>query len=173
VIARLAEIAEAEFNGASRSISPALYVSTDDGALLPYVRDDALAATIARGHTLLAGWEYEEQKERLRQAYDRDGTDVFVASFTMHETEQGLVSWCSWGEDVASLLPRTDVVVIGGDGWAFAVRFADCARLVGDCWESTPDLDPPRMRTRRWPSREVLEQLFELCDPFYPNPKLP
>ncbi|MGZ3418275.1 MAG: DUF1444 family protein [Polyangiales bacterium] len=173
VVARLAETAEAEFRAASRSVSPALYVATDDGALVPYLREDSLAPTVARGHVLLAAWEYEEQKERLRQAYDRDGVDVFVASYTVHGTDEGFVSWCSWGEEVDSLLPRTEVVVIGGDGWAFAVRHEDCVRIVGDCWEIAPDLEPIRYRTKRFPDRAVLEQLFAVRHSFYPNPALP
>src|SRR5262249_19357666 len=129
VVARLAEIAEAEFGAASRAVSPALYVATDDGALVPYARDDQQRSAVQRGHLVLAALEYEEQKDRIREAFDRDGVDVFVASYTVNESDDGFVSWCSWGQDVDSLLPRTDVVVLGGEGWAFAVGFDDCARL--------------------------------------------
>lgn len=174
IVRRMAETAEAEFRAASRAISPALYTVTDDGALVPYFRDDELAVPVAYGHQLLAAWEYAEQQTRLRAAYERDDVDVFVATASVLKRDETVFSYCSWAENVVSLLPETDFIVIGGDEWAFGVTFEDCERIAGPtCWERRDDLVPPRVLTTRFPDRATLEALFAARAPFYPNARLP
>lgn len=56
--------------------------------------------------------DYEQQKKFLDEIHERDGTDVFVASYTPLRRPTGEVySCCSWAPCV-SLLPRTDEIAI-------------------------------------------------------------
>jgi hypothetical protein len=165
IVRRLADIADAEYRGATRSISPALYTMTDDGLLVPYARDDV--HEVARGHRVLALAEYAEQKARLEASFEEDELDVFVASHALVDTGEGFVTYCSWAEDVHSLLPYTDLVILGSPTWAFSVRWPDLVRLVGDKLVRRDDLVPPRAEVRAWPDAPTLRALWAARDGFY------
>src|SRR5262249_52313042 len=57
---------------------------------------------------------YGAQEQLLNQLHERDGVDIFVASFSAVE-KQGtgeLVSYCVWGNGVDALLPITQKVIL-------------------------------------------------------------
>lgn len=168
-IERLIASADREFRAAPRSISPALYTVDDGGRVVPYVLppEHPLHGRVHEGQVHLAAVEYGSQKPKLQAELAERGDDVFVASYSVvqRESDGGVVSYCTWGENVDSLLPRTDLVgFVGGDfeagsGWHFLVPWEVVAREAAACWCEAPGVDPPRMRTLSWPAPDVLETL--------------
>lgn len=166
---RLLDSADREFRAAPRSISPALYTVDDDGRVVPLrvAADHALAARIHESEVHLAAVEYGAQKRMLEAQLEQRGQDVFVASYSVvQRPDDGRVlSYCTWGENVDSLLPHTELVgFVGGDlesddAWHFLVPWEAVEREAGDCWRPEPGLEPPRMRTVHWPDAELLERL--------------
>lgn len=167
IVRRMAATARAEHDAAARSISPALYTTRDDGEVVPYVAtgEASLVHEVATGHLLLRATEYHAQKLVLERQHQRDGVDVFVASCTIvsHKT-RGPFSYCTWFEGIASLLPETDVVVVGGgDGetkWMFGVAFTDLTERAAAWLERAASLDPTRWSTKGWPDESVLRALY-------------
>jgi hypothetical protein len=168
-IERLVASADREFRAAPRSISPALYTVDDAGRVVPYElpADHPLHARVHEGRIHLAAVEYGSQKPKLQAELAERGLDVFVASFSVvqRESDGSVVSYCTWGENVDSLLPRTDLVgFVGGDfeagdGWHFLVPWEVVAREAAACWREEPGVEPVRMRTLSWPGAELLETL--------------
>jgi hypothetical protein len=159
---RLAEAAQAEYGASPRSISPALYTVDGAGRVVPLVlpADHPQAHQVALGHVTLAVAEYQAQTERLQAAV---GEDVFVAAYKGIDPKQGApFGYTTWAQDVATLLPRADVVFLGVGAEhdeTLRVSWDALLELAGDCLQPVPDLDPPRWRTVGWPAPAVLDQL--------------
>jgi hypothetical protein len=161
---RLIDSAAAEFRASPRGISPALYTVDDDGTVVPLVlpTGHALAGDVAVGHVMLAMSEYEAQKAQLDR---RLGEDVFVASFQGLKSPEGkVISYTTWLKNVASLLPRTDQVFLGlgagGNGKeVLRVPWPALMDVAADCLSQEPGLDPPRWRTKGWPTEEAIAEL--------------
>ncbi|MBW3595847.1 MAG: DUF1444 family protein, partial [Planctomycetes bacterium] len=106
--------------------------------------------------------EYADQKPLLDAVHEKQGVDVFVATYSAIEKESGeVMSYCVWSKGVDAYLPKTQKVMfveegqqelIGGD-WD-AVQ-----RVVGRLMAPVEDLYPPRWRVRDFPSAAELEQL--------------
>jgi hypothetical protein len=100
---------------------------------------------------------YQAQEGLLNRLHERDGVDVFVASFSAVE-KQGtgeLVSYCVWGNGVDALLPVTQKVILIRDVGVWPAAIDDFDRVkevVGDLMEAT-DHYPPRFRVRESPRR--------------------
>ncbi len=106
---------------------------------------------------------HAEQKRLLEAARSPDDEDApFVATFSAVEKPSGeVISYCVWGEDVDSLLPVTDRIVImkhGNDRPAAIADWHQIAPLVGDLLEPT-DHYPPRFRARRIPDNPTLDAI--------------
>ena len=107
-------------------------------------RDDLVASTIASG-----------QAGALVLAHLR-GVMVSV---------QGACTLTTWTEGPTTVLPVADVVALfelprdlDGEPRVTYVRWDVLARVCGSaCWRWIPDIDPPRVITRRWPSDDELE----------------
>ncbi|MCW8132143.1 MAG: hypothetical protein KIS92_17485 [Planctomycetota bacterium] len=58
------------------------------------------------------GSAYNEQKAGLQKRFEKEGADIFVATFSAMSQEGSdlPVSYCVWSKDVHSWLPRTDLV---------------------------------------------------------------
>ena len=107
-----------------------------------------------RGHPVYARFKkmatqwigslYAEQKRLLESLHRREGIDLFVASFSGIEKEDGeIVSYCVWGEGVDALLPVTDKIVFMKHGHEGAVARGDWSRVVavaGELMEPTDAL---------------------------------
>ncbi len=145
------------------------------GRVVPLELSDAhpLAARLAEARHLLAGTEYRSQKDHLDARFEKEGRDVFVASYgTIRSRRDGIErSYTMWAERVDSLLPNAELVALcggplEGEGrWSALVPWKDVERLAGDCLAIAPELDPPRYRTKTWPSEDVVKRLREaaLC----------
>jgi hypothetical protein len=161
---RLIETARREYEASPRNVSPGLYTVDAGGAVVPLVLagDHRLASQVALGHVLLASTEYQAQQQSLQQKY---GDDLFVASYRGVQLEGGeLLSYTTWTEGVASLLPQADQIAFvidpgGAAPRAFRVPWRLAAARVGDCLVLEPGIDPPRWRTARWPAPAILAEL--------------
>jgi hypothetical protein len=109
---------------------------------------------------------YADQKRLIEKIHERDGTDVFVATFTgLQNKETGDAhSYCSWTKDVQTLLPKTDEVFFGDldrpEGRQTVGRFAwdvvwhHCHELM----EPTEHV-LPRFRVRSFPTPAQFEAM--------------
>jgi len=165
MVARLCEMANAEWEASPRSISPALYTLDDEGRLIPYVRggDDELAQAVQLGHVKLALDAYGKQKEYLDKLHEADDIDIFVASLRAHQraSDGRIFTVAMWGRDIDSLLPITELIDIVGDPEAddsFIVRAADVMAVAASSFEDA-GLFPKRYRVRGWASDEVMAEL--------------
>ena len=103
------------------------------------------------------GQEYAEQKDLLDKLHVKNDEDVFVATFSVIRSPKGsLFSYATWTETTNTLLPKTDVVVLGRIGGKLAmVEWQKVVDVVGDLMEPL-DIYPPRYRVREFPSDEQL-----------------
>lgn len=110
---------------------------------------------------------YGEQKLLMEAIHERDGTDIFVATYdAMQNHDTGhLWSWCTWARDIDSLLPVTDLVAMGdldrpeGEQQLGFAHWSQLLSVVGPTLERCPDVYPPRYRVREFPSQEQLGQI--------------
>ena len=162
-LAILCDAAEKEFDESPRAISPALYTIDDDGVVVPFEveRTHPLADRIHAGHLLLAEHEYAVQQKRLETELEKNGVDLFVATFRLLEADgRPRHSFCVWGHQVDSLLPRADMVAIfdeRADDPVF-VPWEIVQRKVGAMWQPW-DGAPARVRTRGYPEGALLHEL--------------
>jgi hypothetical protein len=113
-------------------------------------------------HKIATAWLgslYAEQKQLLDALHQRQGLDVFVASYSAVEKTDGeVVSYCIWGEGLDALLPVTGKVAFMKYGHESPVALAAWGRVVeaaGELMEPT-DHYPARFRVRRLPDDAVL-----------------
>ncbi|HEX6241967.1 MAG TPA: DUF1444 family protein, partial [Polyangiales bacterium] len=165
-LARLQEVAEREFQAAARPLSPDLYVRGAAARLVPLqvAPDHPLREQLQHARVQFVGGSYQEQKQVLEQRFEREERDVYVAAFAALQRDDGtLCSYCVWGENVASLLPETDLVFLAGGRdearWTLEVRWADLLAAAGDVLEPTHAFGPLRWETSRWLSAAELRAL--------------
>ncbi|MHB8872931.1 MAG: DUF1444 domain-containing protein, partial [Myxococcaceae bacterium] len=93
-----------------RASNPLALQLTPSGEWVPYLPAGRLP--IDERYRLMAVQsllrDYGEQKELLAASHEREGRDVFVATFSgVQDKQSGKVSsYCTWTEDVVTLLPR-------------------------------------------------------------------
>jgi hypothetical protein len=108
------------------------------------------------------GVRYAEQKKLLDDIHQRQGLDVFVASFSAVRKKDGdMFSYSVWGEGLDSLLPVTQKVAFVRKGRERPVALGDWARVVevaGGLMEPTEHY-PPRYRVREIPDEASLEAI--------------
>lgn len=170
-IARLAQTAEAEFLASPRSVSSALYTLATDDTVVPLQlpRGHALHGVVDRGHQLLRANCYAEQKTQLDARFEKDGTDVFVATCQLMEdrSTKALVSFATVSRGVASLIPLADrvcFVPLDGEGTPFLVDWDVVMARAAACFETATEYDPPRVRTLGWPDAATLAELRRLAE---------
>lgn len=165
-IARLAQMAEAEFNASSRSISPAIYTVAGDEGIKPLhlPTDHPQHIAVERGHQLLAATCYADQKAALDESFEASGRDIFVASLLLlsDKVTERVRSWASWKQGAETLLPEADLVALGADGREpFFVAWEKICELAAEWLELEPEHDPPRYRTLGFPTQAALERLAQ------------
>ncbi|WP_165245530.1 hypothetical protein [Paludisphaera soli] len=104
---------------------------------------------------------FDRQKEALEADYEKEGVDVFVASFTAGRRPDGSsVSYGVRGEGVETLLPEAEKLAIMREGGAMAAigTFERVKEIAGDPPEDA-GMCPPRWRTRGFPSMEQIERI--------------
>jgi hypothetical protein len=125
----------------------------------PFVPDAELACAAHTFELVSLAITYSGQQKALEKYFERENVDVYVAKFDFMRTGgsvDNIESWCSWTEGVESLLPQTDVVVLGRsvEGIpARIVRWPDVVRICGHHLQATQE-DPPRFRVRSFPLEE-------------------
>jgi hypothetical protein len=123
-------------------------------------KPSAELASAARTFELvsLAG-TYAEQQQALEKHFEKDGVDIYVAKFDVMNARNEpdtLHSWCSWAEGVPSLLPKTDVVILGRRDENVPPVIASwdvLARICGRYLQPTEEV-PPRFRVESFPLAE-------------------
>jgi hypothetical protein len=106
--------------------------------------------------------EYADQKELLDAIDEKNGTDIFVASYSAIEKKDtgDFVSYCVWANGVEALLPKTQKVVFirGEDDIAATASWDKVQEIVGELMEPV-EAYPARYRVTSFPSDESLAAL--------------
>ena len=106
------------------------------------------------------GQDYAQQKDMLDKLHEKNGEDVFVASFSVVKSPDGkLFSYATWTATTDSLLPKTDTLVLGRIGSEpQMVEWEKAVEVVGDMMEAV-DIYPPRFRVREFPTEQQLKAM--------------
>ena len=106
---------------------------------------------------------YHEQKQLLEAIHEKEQINVFVASFSgFQNKDTGEVrSYCTWIEDLPSLLPETQfIAIVSKDGKPVASgRIEDIRKIVGDLLSESPDHYPLRYSVNGFPTTEQLQRI--------------
>jgi hypothetical protein len=124
--------------------------------------DHPLYRQFKQNETNWIGPVYSVQKQLLDAAHQRQGIDLFVASFSaVRKTDGDLVSYCVWGEGVDSLLPVTEKVAIMRHGHEGPAAMADWDRVmeVAGGLMGPTDHYPTRYRVRQIPDAAALDAI--------------
>jgi hypothetical protein len=144
-------------------LSPDLYVLVD-GTWKVYVPEDKslreMWMKIKRQRDAI---DYSQQQKLLNEIHEKEGIDIFVASYKVYERKDGFAySACVWTSGIDSSLPRSENIAFMADVENpdyFVVPWEAATSVIGDLLELEPDLAPPRYRARQFPSEEQLERL--------------
>jgi hypothetical protein len=141
----------------------AVPVIFEDGAWQDWIPPEghALNRTFKQMEIKWLGPLYHEQAQLLNAVHEKQGIDVYVASFSAIEKKDGeLLTYCVWGKGADALLPVTQrVVFIKGEG--FAPLFAGWLGVMenfGELMEQTDDY-PPRYRVREFPDEKLIDAI--------------
>jgi hypothetical protein len=104
--------------------------------------------------------DYEGQRQVLEGQYEAEKLDIFVASCTLMQKDGGpLTSYSVWSENVDTLLPQSESVVLlyrdGEQNWHTRLAWATVLEQFGTLMERT-DHVPARWRVRTFPERGAL-----------------
>src|SRR5207253_824403 len=100
---------------------------------------------------------YGRQGQALREEYERDGVDVYVASVLQVGSKKDGTPFTAavWTDGIQSSLPRTHYVVLGED--PVLVPFPTVVETMG--LRPTEGLYPERYRVGGWPDGETMARL--------------
>jgi len=108
---------------------------------------------------------YKDQQIALAEYFEKNGEDIFVATFDVRQRGDdmaGIYSWCVWTEGVLTLLPKTDVVIFSKrdveNRESLIVQWEQAVQVCGRYFHPT-DEDPPRFRIADFPTAEEWQQL--------------
>lgn len=112
--------------------------------------------------------DYAGQKEMLEAAHEKDGTDIYVASYEVMSAKQtgNEASFTVWAENVDTLLPETDLVALvataelddGEKAPPKLVAWRDLIAVTGD-FERMAQRYPARYKAGNFPDRAAREAL--------------
>jgi hypothetical protein len=110
---------------------------------------------------------YLDQRTLLEARFEEQGIGIYVAAFVLAKGPDGRpFSYCLWTQNVISLLPESDLVLLSGvqsrsgQQWEFFVSWEALSRLTQrECLVQEPGLTPARWRTVMWPNSATLEAL--------------
>lgn len=105
---------------------------------------------------------HQDQKEMLDKVHERDGIDLFVASYRVYRDEASgrFTSLAQWTRGVATLLPRAEQLWLhcDRDDELLVVPWADAEMVLGD-FQAQPELYPERFLVTDFPTDEQLRRL--------------
>lgn len=133
----------------------------------PYEPDHPVAPLFRRLALHSLANDYATQKGLLEARFEKEGTDLFVASFMAFENKETkhLRSIASWSETVDTLLPKVDAVVLNvPDGEASCRTLAEVpwdllVSVVGGRMKRQEGMYPERWRVETFPGRDELVAL--------------
>lgn len=168
-VERLLELSDREYDASTRNISPAIYTVDSEEKIIPLELDlnHPLFEKSRRAHIRLAATEYGEQKAHLDKIHEESGVDIFVANFSVVESDRDSRwrTYCVWSEDIDSLLPRTDAIAIAedkpGDDALFFCKWQDVFEIASNAIVAEPEVYPERFRTTNWPDERTMNKLRE------------
>jgi hypothetical protein len=108
------------------------------------------------------GQDYAEQKEYLEKLNQKNGDDIFVATFNgiQNKETDDVFSYAVWPKDVPTWLPRVDKLALmrSEDDQP---EFVDWETVVGVASDLMTPLDmyPKRFRVTEFPSEEQLQAM--------------
>lgn len=142
------------------SFKPALL---QEKAWLPFTPPPALQERFRRIAITNSSFTYSQQKELLDSKFKKESEDVFVATYSVLETDGKAMSWAMWTKGVShALLPITDLVILGApeepDLPTLIVPWDRVRELVGHLMLTT-EINPPRFRVREFPSSDEFSKL--------------
>ncbi len=157
----LLELVEREYHEAARSISPVAYTVDGAAAVIPYPAGPGhpVRQRVHRATVMLAAAEYGAQKHWTEKAHERDGTDIYVAEFTVGQrADESRFSYAVWPADVDTLLPQADYVAFAkGEEEVFWVKWASLTEFIGLI--PVEDMNPTRFRVSQWPDPSIVDKL--------------
>jgi hypothetical protein len=119
---------------------------------------------VQRARGLCGVLYYDEQKAMIDDLHEKTGKDIYVGKFTLMQREDGKhVSYCVWSRDVASLLPKADLILFNdptpdGKVQTVPVEWSDAFRIAGDLMLDA-DMFPPRFYVSKFPSAEQFARM--------------
>ncbi len=148
-----------------RNLSP-LMLCHDNGSWNTHMPKSAeVTLSLLRVRTALG--DYNSQQAMLKQQFERQGIDIFVASFqAFQQTDSGkAVCQCVWTEGVHSLLPKTDSIMLFRPSTKekALLPWAKVAELCGHLMTPTSHL-PVRYEVKAFPSLEIFAELVETAN---------
>ena len=156
--AKYFEMAEQMYCESERHVSPQAF-TVHGGLVVPFdkagphpLRDLAL-----RARTCAAVRQYEEQAEFLKQIYQEELVDVFVAETMTFDAGHGKRTGAGWGEGISTDLPEVDYICFVNNTTNFIVPFPVVVDVIGI--QPVPGYFPPRYRVSGWPEPKLMEAL--------------
>lgn len=128
----------------------------------PFTPPPALQERFRRLDISNVSSSYDQQKDMLDKKFEKEGVDVFVATYSVLEREGRMMSWASWTQGVHALLPVADLVILGAPedkAMPMLVVPWDRAREVVGHLMQAPEFDPPRFRVREFPGTDEFARL--------------
>ena len=141
-----------------RRVSTLMYEFVD-GRAVPFVPgDEEVVRGLADLRRVALQEDYAEQKQLLEQLHQKQGVDVFVASYMLYKGEdERMFSVASWTEGVDTLLPQADRVSFvvmdeaGQPQHAGIVSWEQVEAVAGHLMQVEPDSYPVRYRVAGFP----------------------
>jgi hypothetical protein len=107
--------------------------------------------------------DYTQQKDSLDKVFEKDNTNIFVASYKIFRLDDGTeYSACVWSKGVDSLLPKTEKIFFVVDPKEknyVSVQWEAAIPIVGHLMDEESNLLPTRQRVRLFPSEGQLDEL--------------
>ena len=129
-------------------------------------------ALIEVGHQRVLGL-HQDQKEMLDKVHERDGIDLFVASYRVYRDDKTgrYASSAQWSRGVATLLPRTDDIWFYCDRSeeVLVVSWGDAETVLGRM-QPEPELYPERFLITDFPTDEQLASLRSCASKVWTRP---
>lgn len=163
-IARIAALAVEVLENDTRPLSGQL-LKLRDGVWLPFHAslpvDTARRLNLVRYRGLLA--TYAEQKAQLEKILEKEGRDIFVATYNAaeHKDSGRIVSTAQWTRDVATLLPQCDQLRLYCDhrNEMLDIEWSDAVALIPELAAPYEDLAPPRFFLSGFPDDASYDEL--------------
>jgi hypothetical protein len=143
------------YSDTTRHLSPVPYQMAGS-TLVPWQppAGHPLARRAAMAEHVLAFYEYEHQKNVLRELFEKAGEDVGVGELTLVRRDDGSpLSVACWPEGSNALLPFADAIVFLDRGAKERVRvsFDDACAALSELVEPVAGMYPPRIRVSGLP----------------------